>query len=72
MIGHQQKGKKQVASAKSGGIDEVGSVKKGKSTGESRMAYNPELDKFSADLFIPEKHEEAEARLANSLIPPHF
>lgn len=33
------------------------------------LTYNPELDKFSGDEFLPEKHKEDEIRLANSTLP---
>lgn len=33
------------------------------------FTINPELDRFSGDGFLPEKHKEAEARLANRVIP---
>jgi len=70
MIGHQQKGKKQAIAVKSSGNDEIGSGKKVKAISEGGMTYNPELDKFSGDQFIPEKHKEVEARFANRLLPP--
>jgi len=33
------------------------------------MTYNPELDKFSGDEFVPEKYKEDGRRLANSTLP---
>jgi len=72
MIGHQQKGRKRAPSAKLSGVNEIGPVKKLKPAGEGGMSYNPEPDKFSADQFIPDKHKQAETRLANSLSRPHF
>ena len=70
MIGHKEKGRKRVESAKMGGIDEPTPVKKLIATGGCGMSYNPELDKFSADQFIPEKHKQAEPRLTKSSLPP--
>jgi hypothetical protein len=70
MIGHQQKGRKQTATAKLAGARETTTLKKPKMADESGMKYNPELDRFSADNFIPEKQKQAEARLANSSLPP--
>jgi len=70
MIGHQQKGRKQAATTKLAGVQEITTLKKAKMVDESGMKYNPELDRFSADNFIPEKQKQAEGRLANSSLPP--
>jgi len=70
MIGHQQKGRKRAATVKLAGAHEINPLKKTKIADESGMTYNPQLDKFSAENFIPEKQKEAETRLANSSLPP--
>jgi len=72
MIDHQRKDGKQAATVKSAGVHAISTLKKAKAklAGAGDMTYNPELDKFSADNFIPEKQKKAETRLANSSLPP--
>jgi hypothetical protein len=36
----------------------------------ANITYNPELDKFSGDEFVPEKQKRDEIRLAKSILPP--
>lgn len=70
MIGHQQKSSKKPGTVKLSGVHKISSAEKARILNESGMTYNPELDKFSGDERIPEKHEVAEIRLANSILPP--
>ncbi len=37
-----------------------------------KMTYNPDLDKFSGNEFLPEKHKEDERRLKKSKLPDSF
>ncbi|HEY8783622.1 MAG TPA: hypothetical protein VIM16_18490 [Mucilaginibacter sp.] len=69
MISHQQKGRKQAGAVKSNRVHAVSPVKKTRVTDGSDMTYNPELDKFSGDEFVPEKYKEDGVRLANSTLP---
>jgi hypothetical protein len=63
MIGSQQKKKveKKVKLAVAKGHKKL--------TKEIKLTVNPELNRFSADEFLPEKHMEAERRLAKSILP---
>jgi hypothetical protein len=70
MISHQQKDRKQAGAVKLGGVHTSTPGKKAYRANGSDMTIDPELDKFSGDEFIPEKHKEAESRLTNSLLPP--
>ena len=70
MIGHQQKNRKQERTAKLGGVHAAKPVTKKNVTDGSDMTINPELDKFSGDEYLPEKHKEAEILLAKSILPP--
>jgi hypothetical protein len=70
MISHQQKSGKQTGTDKlRNGYTKAPTKKVNQVTG-IRMTVDPELDKFSGDEFVPEKHKEAEIRLANSNLPP--
>ena len=69
MINHQQKGAKRQPAVKSAGIHTTSPVKDTTVTGGFDMTFDPELDKFSGNIFQPEKHKEDEARLANSTLP---
>ena len=70
MIGQQQKGKKQAGADKLSGVQAISRVKKIRAADGSYMTIDPKLDKFSGDEYLPEKHKEAENRLANSVLPP--
>ena len=69
MIGHQQKGIKQAGAVKSERSHASTPKKKPDIAGGSDTTYNPELDKFSGDEFVPEKYKEDGRRLANSTLP---
>ena len=66
MISHQQKGRKQAGTVKSNRAHADTFIKK---TDGNDMTIDPELDKFSGDEYMPEKHKEDEIRLANSILP---
>ena len=70
MISQQQKDRKQATADKLDGVHAISPVKKIRAADGSYMTIDPELDRFSGDEFIPEKHKEAEIRLANSILPP--
>ena len=71
MISHQQKGRKTAEVAKPGHIQVSTSGKKTYTAPDGTvMVIDPELDRFSGDEYLPEKHKEAEIRLANSTLPP--
>jgi hypothetical protein len=70
MIDHQQKGGKKTGAVKLSGVREVSQAKKTRVSDGSDMIVNPELDKYVGDEFIPEKHKQAEIRLAKSILPP--
>jgi hypothetical protein len=74
MISHQQKGKKQVGAVKSERSHASAPKKSPHIADGSDMTYNPELDKFSGDEFVPEKYKEDGRRLANltSTISPNL
>lgn len=69
MISHQQKGRKQVGAVKSERSHASAPKKSPHIADGSDMTYNPELDKFSGDEFVPEKYKEDGRRLANSTLP---
>jgi hypothetical protein len=50
-------------------IELNGGNKSHKSSEVIDITYNPELDKFSGDEFIPQKYKEAEIRLSKSVFP---
>ncbi|WP_309335846.1 hypothetical protein [Mucilaginibacter sp.] len=69
MISHQQKNGKQRETVKSDGIETNGPAKKKNGIEGQAMTVDSELDKFSGDKSLPEKHKEDEVRLANSILP---
>ena len=69
MINYQHKGRKQSGAAKSERNNTSTPQKKPHIADGSDMTYNPELDKFSGDEFMPEKYKEDGRRLANSTLP---
>jgi len=70
MIGQKQKGRKQAVAVKNIHNQADARVKKTFTAYDGTvLTIDPELDKFSGDEYLPEKHKEAERILANSKLP---
>jgi len=70
MIGQKKTGMKQAGAVKKDHIQKGTPVKKTFTAYDGTiMTIDPELDKFSGDEYLPEKHKEAERILANSKLP---
>jgi len=71
MIIKQQKNRKQAEVVKPDHIQADAPVKKKYVAYDgTTVTINPELDRFSGDEYMPEKHKEDEIRLSNSVLPP--